>query len=50
MKCMLKTGDCVIKHAGTFTTGLGMVVSMIFKLKIHRICLEIIYQKLLFIR
>ncbi|CAB3363271.1 Hypothetical predicted protein [Cloeon dipterum] len=22
---MLKTGDCVIKHAGTFTTGLGMV-------------------------
>ncbi|XP_065346762.1 zinc finger protein 330 homolog [Cloeon dipterum] len=25
VKCMLKTGDCVIKHAGTFTTGLGMV-------------------------
>lgn len=22
---MLKTGDCVIKHAGVFTTGLGMV-------------------------
>lgn len=25
MKCMLKTGDCVVKHAGVFTTGLGMV-------------------------
>jgi len=25
VKCMLKTGDCVIKHAGIFTTGLGMV-------------------------
>ncbi|KAK7070855.1 Zinc finger protein 330 [Halocaridina rubra] len=25
VKCMLKTGDCVIKHPGTFTTGLGMV-------------------------
>ncbi|KAL8573467.1 Zinc finger protein 330 [Nucella lapillus] len=24
-KCMLKTGDCVVKHGGTFTTGLGMV-------------------------
>lgn len=30
MKCMLKTGDCVIKHAGVFTTGLGMVVCIIF--------------------
>lgn len=27
MKCMLKTGDCVIKHPGIFTTGMGMVVS-----------------------
>lgn len=25
-KCMMKSGDCVIKHAGNFTTGLGMVV------------------------
>ncbi|KAJ8966874.1 hypothetical protein NQ314_003268 [Rhamnusium bicolor] len=25
MKCMLKTGDCVIRHPGTYTTGLGMV-------------------------
>jgi len=25
VKCMLKTGDCVVKHAGVFTTGLGMV-------------------------
>lgn len=25
IKCMLKGGDCVVKHAGTFTTGLGMV-------------------------
>ncbi|XP_070552665.1 zinc finger protein 330-like [Ptychodera flava] len=24
-KCMMKTGDCVIKHAGQFTTGLAMV-------------------------
>ncbi|XP_076468204.1 zinc finger protein 330 homolog [Babylonia areolata] len=24
-KCMMKTGDCVIKHGGTFTTGLAMV-------------------------
>lgn len=24
-KCMMKTGDCVVKHGGTFTTGLGMV-------------------------
>lgn len=26
-KCMAKTGDCVIKHGSTFTTGFGMVVS-----------------------
>lgn len=25
VKCMLKTGDCVVKHAGVFTTGMGMV-------------------------
>jgi len=25
VKCMLKTGDCVVKHPGIFTTGLGMV-------------------------
>ncbi|XP_023013673.1 zinc finger protein 330 homolog [Leptinotarsa decemlineata] len=25
MKCMLKTGDCVIRHAGVYTTGMGMV-------------------------
>ncbi|XP_076623790.1 zinc finger protein 330 homolog Noa36 [Colletes latitarsis] len=25
MKCMLKTGDCVVRHPGIFTTGLGMV-------------------------
>ena len=25
-KCMMKTGDCVIKHPGQYTTGLGMVV------------------------
>ncbi|KAI5739493.1 hypothetical protein M8J77_019919 [Diaphorina citri] len=25
IKCMLKTGDCVIKHAGVFSTGMGMV-------------------------
>ncbi|XP_050736279.1 zinc finger protein 330 homolog [Eriocheir sinensis] len=25
MKCMLKTGDCVVKHPGTFTIGLAMV-------------------------
>jgi hypothetical protein len=28
VKCMLKTGDCVIRHPGTYTTGLGMVVSI----------------------
>ncbi|GAB0093632.1 Zinc finger protein 330 homolog [Sergentomyia squamirostris] len=25
VKCMLKTGDCVVRHPGLFTTGLGMV-------------------------
>ncbi|GLV37160.1 Noa36 [Carabus blaptoides fortunei] len=25
IKCMLKTGDCVIHHPGVYTTGLGMV-------------------------
>ena len=25
-KCMMKTGDCVIKHAGVYTTGMNMVV------------------------
>lgn len=24
-KCMMKSGDCVIKHPGVYTTGLGMV-------------------------
>lgn len=27
IKCMLKTGDCVVRHPGIFTIGLGMVVS-----------------------
>ena len=26
-KCMAKSGDCVVKHAGTHATGLAMVVS-----------------------
>lgn len=25
VKCMLKTGDCVVRHPGVFTTGMGMV-------------------------
>ncbi|EEC20554.1 conserved hypothetical protein [Ixodes scapularis] len=25
MKCMMKSGDCVVKHPGQFTTGLSMV-------------------------
>lgn len=25
VKCMLKTGDCIVRHPGIFTTGLGMV-------------------------
>ncbi|CAG9864769.1 unnamed protein product [Phyllotreta striolata] len=25
IKCMLKTGDCVIRHPGVYTTGMGMV-------------------------
>lgn len=25
LKCMLKTGDCVVRHPGVFSTGLGMV-------------------------
>lgn len=25
VKCMLKTGDCLIRHAGVFTTGMAMV-------------------------
>ncbi|OWR51310.1 zinc finger protein 330 homolog [Danaus plexippus] len=25
MKCMLKSGDCVVRHPGVFTTGMGMV-------------------------
>uniref|UniRef100_A0A6A7FR04 Zinc finger protein 330 homolog n=2 Tax=Hirondellea gigas TaxID=1518452 RepID=A0A6A7FR04_9CRUS len=24
-KCMMKTGDCIIKHAGTYVTGMAMV-------------------------
>lgn len=36
-KCMLKTGDCVIRHAGIYTTGMAMVVgnicNVIFNLK-----------------
>lgn len=26
IKCMLKTGDCVIRHPGVFTHGMNMVV------------------------
>lgn len=26
-KCMMKSSDCVIKHAGVYSTGLAMVVS-----------------------
>lgn len=25
VKCMLKSGDCVVKHVGVFTTGMGMM-------------------------
>ncbi|OXA52953.1 zinc finger protein 330 homolog [Folsomia candida] len=25
VKCMMKSGDCVVKHGGVYTTGLGMV-------------------------
>ncbi|CAB0016224.1 unnamed protein product [Nesidiocoris tenuis] len=25
VKCLLKTGDCVVKHTGVYTTGMGMV-------------------------
>eukprot|EP00095_Tigriopus_kingsejongensis_P001286 maker-scaffold359_size197282-snap-gene-0.32 protein:Tk01286 transcript:maker-scaffold359_size197282-snap-gene-0.32-mRNA-1 annotation:"zinc finger protein 330 homolog" len=25
VKCMLKTGDCVVRHPGQYTTGMGMV-------------------------
>jgi len=25
VKCMLKTGDCVVRHAGVYTTGMAMV-------------------------
>lgn len=25
MKCMMKSGDCVVKHPGQYTTGMGMV-------------------------
>ena len=28
--CMLKTGDCVVKHTGVFTTGMGMVVRLVY--------------------
>lgn len=31
-KCMLKGGDCVIRHAGVFTTGLGMVGRLNFSI------------------
>ena len=41
-KCMLKTGDCVIKHAGQYTTGnsinritdLNKIISLIYMLYI----------------
>jgi hypothetical protein len=28
MKCMMKSGDCTIRHPGVFTTGMAMVVSI----------------------
>lgn len=31
IKCMLKTGDCVVRHPGVYTTGLGMVVSSLLQ-------------------
>jgi hypothetical protein len=37
VKCMMKSGDCVIKHPGVYTTGLQLVVSI---QEIH--CLHII--------
>ena len=29
-KCMMKTGDCVIKHAGSYTTGMQMVLALLY--------------------
>ena len=34
-KCMMKTGDCIIKHAGNFTTGMQMIVSSFNKFDNH---------------
>ena len=29
-KCLMKAGDCVIKHPGNFPIGLGMVVCICY--------------------
>lgn len=36
VKCMMKSGDCIIRHGGVFTTGMGMVVSDKIKDKISK--------------
>lgn len=43
VKCMMKSGDCVIKHPGVYTTGLQLVVSTQY---IH--CLHMIISTVLF--
>ena len=49
---MLKTGDCVIKHAGQYTTGWYIHPFQYMKIKPIRICLGIYlpnYYKTLFV-
>ncbi|KAG8250437.1 hypothetical protein J6590_101409 [Homalodisca vitripennis] len=40
IKCMIKTGDCVIRHPGVFTTGLAMVkyTMRLTSLRFQRYC------------
>lgn len=30
IKCLMKSGDCVVKHPGIYTTGMALVVCKIF--------------------
>ena len=39
-KCMMKTGDCVIKHPGNYTTGMQVTDDILWDIKLFASSLE----------
>lgn len=45
IKCLMKSGDCVVKHPGVYTTGMGLVVCKILNIDIKKSIICIIVKR-----